>query len=168
MHYASFSLSEGNVKKQGAMTACLTKFESRGRTGCVHKQPFFPLRDNFLFLSTSSHTQQKGKAFPLQAWSGPEGSRKLRFPDVMTTAQDGGNFVRLKHRPPLPQEVHLVLISVRGWVDPRAIVRPEGICHWKIPMTSSGIEHPTDRFVALCLDHYATTRPSRMQTQVNY
>jgi len=32
----------------------------------------------------------KGKAVPLQAWSGPEGSRKLRFPDFMTTAQDGG------------------------------------------------------------------------------
>jgi hypothetical protein len=30
------------------------------------------------------------KAVPLQAWSGPEGSRKLRFPDYMTTAQDGG------------------------------------------------------------------------------
>jgi hypothetical protein len=30
----------------------------------------------------------KGKAVPLQAWSGPEGSRKLRFPDFMTTAQD--------------------------------------------------------------------------------
>jgi hypothetical protein len=28
---------------------------------------------------------------PLQAWSGPEGSRKLRFPDCMITAQDGGN-----------------------------------------------------------------------------
>jgi hypothetical protein len=28
----------------------------------------------------------KGKAVPLQAWSGPEGSRKLRFPDSMTTA----------------------------------------------------------------------------------
>jgi hypothetical protein len=28
----------------------------------------------------------KGKAVPLQAWSGPEGSRKLRFPDYMTTA----------------------------------------------------------------------------------
>jgi len=32
----------------------------------------------------------KGKAVPLQAWSGSEGSRKLRFPDFMTTAQDGG------------------------------------------------------------------------------
>jgi len=33
---------------------------------------------------------KKDKAVPLQAWSGPEGSRKLRFPYFMTTAQDGG------------------------------------------------------------------------------
>ena len=32
----------------------------------------------------------------------PEGSRKLRFPDYMTTAQDGGKVVSLTHRPPLP------------------------------------------------------------------
>jgi len=38
----------------------------------------------------------------LQAWSGPEGSRKLRFPGYMTTAQDGGEVVSLRHRPPLP------------------------------------------------------------------
>ena len=44
----------------------------------------------------------KGKSVPLQAWSGPEGSRKLRFPDFMTTAQDGGKVVSLMHRPPLP------------------------------------------------------------------
>jgi hypothetical protein len=44
----------------------------------------------------------KGKAVPLQAWSGPEGSRKLRFPDFMTTAQDGGKVVSRTHRPPLP------------------------------------------------------------------
>jgi len=41
------------------------------------------------------------KSVPLQAWNGPEGSRKLRFPDFMTTAQDGGK-VSLTHRPPLP------------------------------------------------------------------
>ena len=32
----------------------------------------------------------KGKAVPLKAWSGPEGSRKLSFPDYVTTAQEGG------------------------------------------------------------------------------
>jgi len=44
----------------------------------------------------------KSKAVPLQAWSGPEGSRKLRFPDYVTMAQDGGKVVSLTHRPPLP------------------------------------------------------------------
>jgi hypothetical protein len=56
----------------------------------------------------------KGKAVPLQAWSGPDVSRKLRFPDFMTTAQDGGKVVSLTHRPPLPPGNNLVLISVRG------------------------------------------------------
>ena len=51
--------------------------------------------------------KRTGKAVPLQAWSGPEGSRKLRFPHFMTTAQDGGKVV-------YPQKIHLVPISVRG------------------------------------------------------
>jgi hypothetical protein len=50
----------------------------------------------------------------LQAWSGPDVSKKLRFPDFMTTAQDVGKVVSLTHRPPLPQEMLLVLISVRS------------------------------------------------------
>jgi hypothetical protein len=45
---------------------------------------------------------KKCKAVPLQVWSGPEGSRKLRFPDFMTTSQDGGKVVSLTHQPPLP------------------------------------------------------------------
>ena len=68
----------------------------------------------------------KGKADPLQAWSGPECSRKLSFPDFMTTAEGGGKVVSLMHRPPLPQEMLLVLISVRGCVHSRAKVRTEG------------------------------------------
>ena len=43
-----------------------------------------------------------GKAIPLQAWTGPEVSRRLRLPDFKTTAQDGGKVVSLTHWPPLP------------------------------------------------------------------
>ena len=57
----------------------------------------------------------KGKAVPLQAWSGPEVSRKLRFPDFMTTALERDKVAILAHQPHLPQEeIFLVLISVRG------------------------------------------------------
>jgi len=42
------------------------------------------------------------KAVPLQAWSGTEGSRKLRIPDFMTTAQGVGKVVSLMHWPHLP------------------------------------------------------------------
>jgi hypothetical protein len=45
---------------------------------------------------------KKSTAVPLQAWSGPEGSRKLRFLDFLTTAQDGDKVVSLTHRPHLP------------------------------------------------------------------
>jgi hypothetical protein len=57
------------------------------------------IKQNFYRLQRG---KVKGKSVPLQAWSGSEGSRQLRFPDFMTKVQDGGKVVSLTHWPPLP------------------------------------------------------------------
>jgi len=56
---------------------------------CIHMQKCCYL--SYLFL-----VKGKGKAVPLQAWTGPEGSRKLRLPDFVTTAQGGGRLSALR------------------------------------------------------------------------
>jgi len=61
------------------------------------------------------------------------------------SAHEGGKVVSLKHRPPL-------LVYIRGWVNPRAIERAEGLCQWNIPMRSSGIEPATFRLAAQFLN----------------
>jgi hypothetical protein len=108
--------------------------------------PFFYTETTVVY--TSYLSKDKDKAVPLQAWGGPEGSRKLRFPDFLTTAQDGVKVVSLMHRLHLPKEILPVLISVRGRVNPSAEVRSEGLMSMKHSMTPSGIEPATFWFVA--------------------
>jgi hypothetical protein len=85
MIYALTLVLLGRLSKQ-KMELCV---DARG---CITKIVFMTLYKG-VFLG-------KGKAVLLRAWSGPHGSRKLRFPDYMTTAQDSGKVVSLTHRPP--------------------------------------------------------------------
>ena len=73
----------------------------------------------------------KGKAVPLQAWSSPEGSRKLRFPVFMQTAQDGGRLSALRTGRPYPPG------NTPGTHFCKRLSRPQGhsaigriLCHW--------------------------------------
>ena len=98
------------------------------------------------------------KAVPLQAWSGQVDYRKLKFPDYVTTAQDDGKVVSLTHRPPYPQEIILVFNSVSRLIRPQGHSAIGRIMSMKNPLTPTGIETATFRFVAQYLNHCATVR----------
>jgi hypothetical protein len=75
--------------------------------------------------------------------------RRQGFPHFLDNRlTGGGEVVSLTRRPTAlyPPGIFLVLISVWGWVDPRAIVRLEGLGQLKNPMISSGIEPATCLF----------------------
>jgi hypothetical protein len=72
-----------------------------------------------------------------------------RIPHFLGNWLTGGSeAVSLIHQPPLTPGRFLVLISVRDWVDSRAIVRLERLGQMKNTMTTLGTEPTTFQLVA--------------------
>ena len=115
----------------------------------MHGQPH--IRNRFRTCRFSSAKGRvKDRVIPVKCLTVPDfwGSQISR-----QSPHEDGKFVSPTHRPPLPpQEILLVLISVRVWVEPRTTVRPERLYRWKIRNTASGIEPATFRLVAQCLN----------------
>jgi hypothetical protein len=80
----------------------------------------------------------RGKKGKVTNPGGLQGSETLKLPhflDIRLT--DGGKVVSLIRRPPFTPRMILGTHFCKGCVDPRAIMRLEGLGQLKNPMTSS-------------------------------
>jgi len=143
----------------------LVKFQQTAREGWTLLSP---LRKHKLFCFTHIHRfrkknrtgqendtslAEKGIALPIQSWPYRYCYRSSRLHKFLESRQmKMVRFSALVTGRLYSQMINLALVSISGWVDRRIVVRPEGFCHWKIPIAPQGIETATLRLVAQYLD----------------
>jgi hypothetical protein len=96
---------------------------------------------------------QYEKVISLQAWTGHYGSRRLRLPKYLYPChKNRKRLSSLRTGRLYPQEISMLLISVSDGFDPRAMVGPDGLLQWKIPLIPSRIASVTFGLLTQFLD----------------
>jgi hypothetical protein len=79
-------------------------------------------------------------------------------------AHESGKVVSPTHQlpaSPLPPEISPVLTTVRVWADTRAILQPEGLSQWNVPISPSRIKPVTFKLSVQCLNHLCHCIPQQ-------
>ena len=99
--------------------------------------------------AAEASSKVKVKEIPLQAWTGPEGSRRLKLPDFKTIGtwkrQGCQPYASAAFNPPSKFSWYSFLLEAES-------TQGQGLRKRKIPVTSSGIQPATFRLVAHCLN----------------
>jgi hypothetical protein len=95
---------------------------------------------------------EKGKAIPVQAYDRPRGFQEFEAPRFrdnrhmsvvrLSALHTGHLYLRKKYS--------WYLLLLEADLKPGTVVRPEGLCQWKIRMIPSEFEFATFRLVAQC------------------
>jgi hypothetical protein len=99
-------------------------------------------------ITYSGHLYEK-----LSHYRPGQGSSKLRLPEFPISTKRWQGCQPHTLPPWGPEDIP----GTHFWVDPRPIVRPEGLMQWKNPMTPMGIEPTTPRLGAHSLNRLHRT-----------
>ena len=109
LHHAPMSLVTTKCPTKGVrrlgLLSYLILFGGVHRRKNSHVLPCQPLKEASpsMWETKFQTMHSKGKAITVQAWTGPDGFRRLRLPDFKQSAHEGGKVVSPTHRPPLPR-----------------------------------------------------------------
>jgi hypothetical protein len=106
------------------------------------------------------------KVIPLEAWTDSWGFRRSRVPEFLHYQRM--KMVRLSAVSFCPQEITLLLFSVRGCVDHRDLLRPAGLEQWtswwlrreskqRLPGAVPQLTHPPTLYIKCALTNFLHT-----------